>query len=134
MGINFGNIITILFCLLLHTGCVFKRIVVLDSNKYDIDYKDNKIINYEMYFSSKKVIKNIEEMTFRDRLQLKNEAYRCKCDTIYVDLERNFGDTLEIINYQGWEESNHIGVFYFGLANSEHHRKKYNKKQLKQPK
>lgn len=131
MGINFGNIFTILFCILLLTGCVFKRIVVLDSKAYDLNYDDSNVINYEMSFSSKEIIKDIEEMTFRDKLQLKNKAYRCKCDTIYIDLLTNFGDTTQFSYYKGYKESNKTGVWYWGLANSEHYRKKYNKKQSK---
>jgi hypothetical protein len=116
--------------LILHSCYITKSITIVDANKYDLDFKNNDIINYELGFCSKEIISNITDIKGKALRELKREALKGGLDTIYVDLKTNFGDKNfenDKKNYRGYAESNYIGMCYWGLSYS----KKFNKKYLK---
>ena len=116
--------------LLLNSCYVTKSVTIVDANKYDINLDDINIINYELSFCSKEIIPDIPNIKGKALRDIKREAFRGGLDTIYVDLKTNFGDKnfeSDKKNYQGYVESNYIGMCYWGLSYS----KKFNKKYLK---
>lgn len=119
---------TVMF--LLQSCYITKSITIVDANKYDLDFKNTDIINYELSFCSKEIISDITDIKGKSLRELKRDAVRGGLDTIYVDLKTNFGDKnfeSDKKNYQGYAESNYIGMCYWGLSYS----KKFNKKYLK---